>query len=308
MKNLIFVPTGHERLYDPDYDYSNHWMMRVPNRFYETHACVYNNFNIATDTCDRVSYNIGYKWELVYNFLQTMDLTSYTYIGFFDCDIVTDVANINKALQIAKTNHLMLFQMSMNPKYPTASFPYLTQDNTKNLVTVPTMEVMGPFIHTSLIPKLKEYMDFQLSIDPKKNIKYGWGLQLVLSIILNCKPVVIHSCSMLHKPYLQPWQTYDYDDAFEEIVYARNVVLPQYIKQKYNKKFAYVTNTLEVEKIFRRSITKIRHPVYGVGQCIRYNEDHRGLTLSYDFCFNEKTETIKYWDIVYKQYEVGTDI
>lgn len=295
MKNFVFAAIGMPIQFDSDYDSDNHWRFIKPNRLYHTNITVYNDIAVEPNTYDQLSHKKGFKWQLVTNFLRDFDHTQYEYIGFFDQDIVTDIQNLNTAFQVAKSLEIMFFQLSLNPKNPTPSLPHLTQKTKFAARRIPYVEGMAPIFHTSLIPLLKQLLNFY-------EFKIGWGLDVILPSVLKTKPFVIDKVSMLHKPIDQSKPSvYNSHNAFNEYVETVDIVYPKFMKIHYGEDAVLYPGegtVLEQNCMQRERVVAVDHPLYGRGKCIKYNKDSRGLTLSYDIQFQDQTRTLSFFDIV----------
>ncbi len=241
MNNLIFCPVGIPLSFHRDYDRENHWRYTKDSRMYETVIYQYKDFDIEPNSYDKLEKHKGWKWEIAKEFLKTLDYTKYEYIGFFDDDLVTDIQSINRALTIAKNNDIKLFQMSLNndsEKQHLVTF----QDPSLSYSITNFNEGMGPFIHSSLIPKVIKFWDYH-------EIKSGWGFDVVLSSILRAKTAVMHEVSMHHVPKHNPY--YDKREAFEEMYHIMNVVYPRYMKDVYGVTVGPYT---EAQKVYEFTI------------------------------------------------------
>ena len=226
MNNVIFCPVGIPLNYHDAYDKDNHWRkVNGIQRNYKTIVYQYKDFDIEPNTYDRLEKRTGWKWEIVKEFLKTLDYTKYEYIGFFDDDLITDIQSINRALIIAKNNDIQLFQMSLNEDSEKQHF-VTYQDRGISYSITNFVEGMGPFIHSSLIPKVIKFLEYH-------DVKSGWGFDIVLSSILKAKTAVIHEVSMHHVPKHNPY--YDKSAAFAEMYDIMNNVYPKFMKGYYNE-------------------------------------------------------------------------
>jgi hypothetical protein len=225
MKSLIFSAVGIPMNFHEDYDASNHWRYIKDTRMYETAVYQYKNFDIEANSYDFLTRDTGWKWKMAKNFVDTYDYTDYEYIGFLDDDLVTDIQSINRALEIARENHIKLFQMSLNndsEKQHEVTF----NDPLMKYTVTNFVEGMGPFIHSSLMPIVMEFWKYH-------EIKSGWGFDIVLPAILKAKTAVIHEVSMHHVPKHNPY--YDKAAAFEEMYHIMNNVYPKFMKEYYGE-------------------------------------------------------------------------
>ncbi len=235
MSNLIFSPVGMDLGFHTAYDNDNHWRYTTDKRNYKTVVYQYNDHEIDPNTYDHIEKHSGFKWSLVKHFLQNYDWSSYEYVGFFDDDLVTDVWNINRALEIAKKNDIKIFQLSTIAGSD-SSHRILHQDNSYNYTVTNFVEGMGPFIHTSLLPNFLKFWDFH-------EVKSGYGFDMILSPMLLSRAAVMHEVSMFHpgKP-----SYYDKDDAHREMYEILYDVYPKYMKNVHNLDVGPYTSGFEM--------------------------------------------------------------
>lgn len=231
MNNLIFCPVGMDLGFHKAYDNENHWRYTTDKRNYKTVVYQYNDHEVREGTYDHIEKHSGYKWSLVKHFLQNYDWSSYEYIGFFDDDLITDVWNINRALEIAKKNDIKIFQLS-TILGSDSSHGILHQDMFYSYTVTNFVEGMGPFIHSSLIPKFLKFWDFH-------EVKSGYGFDMIISPMLLCKAAVMHEVSMFHpsKP-----SYYDRQEAHREMYDVLYNVYPRYMKEVNNFEVGPYTN------------------------------------------------------------------
>ena len=259
MKSAIFVPVGIPVYNNPDlYDKDNHWRYTKPERQYETYVYQYKDeIEIEPGTYDYLVKAKGFKWELAYQFLKSIDYTQYEYIGFFDDDMITDIESINHAIDLAREQEVKLFQLSV---HPTSEYTHTVVGNDPSKIFTLTNfnEGMGPFVHTSLIPAFLEFYDFHIC-------KSGYGLDLIMSTMLKEKAMIVHDRTMFHPPasfYGYVPSYYDRSEAEQEMMYILDEVYPKYMKFKYN----------EDTGSFKRQFI-----IYGY----KDNPDHQGEILIY---------------------------
>lgn len=230
-KSLIFCAVGNPVGFFPEaYDSFNHWRFTKPERLYETVVYQYKDLNIEPFTYDYKYEHKGFKWQIAKHFLNTFSYQNYEYIAFFDDDVITDIANVNKAIEIARENNFKLFQMSMY-KGSESSHPILHQDNSLIYSRTNFIEGMGCFFHISLIPVL-------LDIWKLHEFKTGWGLDVLFSPITKEQGAVLHEVSMYHPPSNYSGYTpsyYNTNEAFDEMRHVLANVYPQFMKNRYNE-------------------------------------------------------------------------
>jgi len=224
MNNIIFVPVGNPIAFHDEYDKDNHWRYTKDTRNYQTIVYSYNDYHIPEDTYDILVKDKGFKWDMARHFMETYDFRDYDYIGFWDDDLVTDIQSINRGLEIAQKNDIKVWQLS-TVAGSASSHRILHQDKQNSYTLTNFNEGMGPFFHSSLIPKLLKFFDFH-------EVKSGWGFDWVFSGITKEKCGVIHECSMYH-PDKPP--SYDRGEASREMSNIINTVYPKYMKDVYNE-------------------------------------------------------------------------
>jgi hypothetical protein len=228
MSNVVFVPVGRNLQFHPDYNREQHWRYTLPNRDYKTVICSYNSFEPEPNTYDSRMYGQGFKWQLVKKFLTEYDYTQHEYIGLFDDDVVTDIENINTAIDVMKQADAKLCQLSIH-RESESSHPILFTRPGVKYVTQTFNEGMCQFVHKSVVPGLLELMDFY-------EFKIGWGFDMILSSALKAKCIVVHTASAYH-----PHQDdrggayYDREQAFAEMSDVLHRVYPQFMKHKYGE-------------------------------------------------------------------------
>jgi hypothetical protein len=241
MSNIIFCPAGIPLNFHDAYDKMNHWRYTKETRNYRTVVCQYNDYVPDTNTYDFLVKKSGYKWDLVKHFLELFDYAKYEYIGFWDDDLVTDIQNVNRALQIASEKNIKLFQLSTIAGSD-STHRILHQRPELKYTLTNFNEGMGQFIHSSLIPIILEFFECH-------DVKSGWGFDLIISAITKEKCGVIHETSMYH-PGKQSY--YDKSEAFEEMYHILNNVYPEFMKKYYNEEVeCYKESQTEYEMTFR---------------------------------------------------------
>lgn len=222
-KSLIICPVGNPVPKLDDFDNENHWRWCDDGRLYETFVVSYNNFLPNGRTYDKFYTIQGMKWAIAKKLLKTFDYTQYEYIGFLDDDLLITRDAINKSLQIASALEAKMFQLSVD-KDSDCSYNILYQNPDLMFSETNFIEVMAPFIHTSILPTIEKFWD-------KYDINTGWGLDSVLCNIVGEKALVIHNHCMIHPKK----QVSDYDKAsatneWHEALYR---FYPQFMKEEY---------------------------------------------------------------------------
>jgi len=238
MNNLIICPVGNALTFDDRFDKENHWRYTKDNRLYETLVFQYSDYEPEQNTYDRLIKKSGFKWSLVKELFKDFDYSKYEYIGFFDDDLITDIQNVNRTLQLAKEKDLKIFQMSVTQD--SDMFYGILKNKTGVKYTVTNFnEVMGPFIHTSLIPLCVELWE-------KYDIYTGWGFDKVLCDLTQTDASVIH-CSQMYHP--KRYGNYDKTKAFVEMDNLLQNVFPKFMKDKYKRDWTFVDNQFEKKVI-----------------------------------------------------------
>jgi len=238
-KNLIICPVGNPLSFDDRFDKENHWRFCNKNRLYETAVFAYSDFLPEPNTCDILIKDKGFKWSLSKKYIESFEYQNYEYIGFLDDDLITDIHNVNLALTIAQQNNLKIFQLSLT--HDSDVFYSILKNKPELKYTITNFnEVMGLFIHSSLIPTVLEFWD-------KYDIYCGWGFDKVLCDITKTDAAVIHSSQMYHPK--KEISMYDKTGAFKEMDLVLNEITPKFIKDKYNEEWSFVDRQYEKEMI-----------------------------------------------------------
>jgi hypothetical protein len=236
MRNLIFCPVGSPLTFDDRFDKENHWRYTKPNRLYETFVIQYDSFEPEINTYDMVTQQTGFKWSMAKKLLPIIDYEKYDYIGFMDDDLITDIDNMNRAFTIAKEKDLKLFQLSVTNDSD-MFWPILLNKPGIKYTKTNFIEVMGPVIHTSLIPLCMELWN-------KYDFYSGWGFDKVLSDLTKEDTAVIH-CSQMYHPKKE--SSYDKSNAFAEMDKLLGDVFPKFMQEKYNETWSFKESQIEKE-------------------------------------------------------------
>lgn len=228
MSNLIICPVGSPLTFDSRFDRDNHWRFTKSNRLYETLVFQYSDFKPEDNTYDNLIEQKGFKWNLSKEYLQKVDYSKYEYIGFFDDDLITDISNINNALTLAKEREFKIFQLSVTQD--SDMFYQILKNKPGIKYTITNFnEVMGIFIHSSLIPLCIELWN-------EYDIFSGWGFDKVICDLTKQDAAVIHSSQMYHP---KREGNYDKSKAFKEMYLLLDNVFPKFMKMKYNEDWSF---------------------------------------------------------------------
>jgi hypothetical protein len=236
MRNLVFCPVGNPLTFDNRFDKENHWRYTKPNRLYETFVVQYDKFIPEEGTYDALSQQKGFKWNLAKELLEKIGYQKYEYIAFFDDDLITDIDNLNRAFTLAKERNLKLFQLSVTEDSD-IFYPILKHRNDAKYTKTNFIEVMGPVIHSSLIPVCMELWN-------KYDIYSGWGFDKILCDLTKEDAAVIH-CSQMYHP--KKTSSYDKSAAFAEMDKLLYDVFPKFMKDKYNEDWSFKESQTEKE-------------------------------------------------------------
>lgn len=230
MKNkdtLIICPVKSTDIkFHNNYDKDNHWISSQ-NKFYDLMALRYNDEDINESNFDFIIKSKGQKWIMVREAMKNFDFMKYKYIGIFDDDIITDIWNIEKALNIAKYYGLSAFQLSLLPE---STFDHIQTVQNKNYDFTETsfIEIMMPFFRIDKFQKLlyflKEYPELNL----------GYGIDFAFRDIIEGNTYVIHSATAYH-----PQRKSSIDNrinlGMEEMDRFFKIYYPKIIKKLYNR-------------------------------------------------------------------------
>lgn len=241
MRSLIICPVGNPLTFDTRFDKENHWRYTSQNRLYDTLIYQYNEYEPEENTYDVKIKKKGFKWALAKEYLETADISQYEYIGFFDDDLITDMQNINGALELAHDRNLKIFQLSVTNDSD-IFYPILRNNPALSYATTNFVEVMGPFIHTSLISLCVELWS-------KYDIYTGWGFDKVLCDLTKENAAVIHKYSMYHP---KKESSYDKTNAFSEMNKLLSDVFPKFMKSKYGEEWSFKEDQKNIELFFSK--------------------------------------------------------
>jgi hypothetical protein len=238
MRNLVFCPVGNPLTFDARFDKDNHWRYTKDNRNYETFVIQYSGFKPEDGTYDGLAEQRGFKWNLAKEYLEKLDYKKYEYIAFFDDDLITDIQNLNRSFELAKERNLKVFQLSVTNDSD-VFYPILRNQPGVKYTKTNFIEVMGPVIHTSLIPLCLELWN-------KYDIYSGWGFDKVLCDLTKEDAAVIH-CSQMYHPKKD--SSYDKSNAFAEMDKLLLDVFPKFMKEHYNEEWNFTESQVEKELI-----------------------------------------------------------
>jgi hypothetical protein len=153
-----------------------------------------------------------------------------------DDDVVTDIQTMNRAITIAREKQFKIFQLSMTDDSDCFWKILKNKPQVKYAVTN-FVEVMGPFIHSSLIPICMELWD-------EYDIYTGWGFDKVICELTKTDAAVIHDCQMYHP---KRTSTYQRHRGFSEMDFLTSHVMPRFMKKKYNEDWSFVERYIEKE-------------------------------------------------------------
>lgn len=238
MRNLIICPVGNPLTFDSRFSAEEHWRYNSPKRLWETVVFQYSDFEPEVGTYDTLIKQKGFKWSLSKEYLENINYAEYDYVGFMDDDLITDVDNLNRTLTVAHENNLKLFQLSVTTDSD-MFWPILINKENVRYTKTNFIEVMGPFIHTSLLPICQELWK-------KFDIYSGWGFDKVLCDLTKTDAAVIH-CSQMYHPKKE--SSYDKSKAFAEMDELLYNVFPKFMKTKYNEDWSFKESQIEKEII-----------------------------------------------------------
>ena len=236
MRNLVFCPVGSPLTFDDRFDKENHWRYTKPHRLYETFVVQYGSFVPEGGTYDALTQQRGFKWNLARDLLDKIGYQKYEYIAFLDDDLITDIDNLNRAFTLAKEKNLKAFQLSVTDDSD-VFYPILRNNSDYKYTKTNFIEVMGPVIHTSLIPLCMELWN-------KYDIYSGWGFDKILCDLIKEDAAVIHCSQMFHP---KKYSSYDKSAAFAEMDKLLFDVFPKFMKEKYNEDWTFKESQIEKE-------------------------------------------------------------
>ena len=225
--SLIICPSGNPIPTMESFDSKAHWRNLSPHynpsRKYVTHIVSYNEFEHDKSSYDSISHMKGMKWSIAKELLKTLDYSQYEYIGFIDDDLLITQEAINKSLMLAHSLESKIFQLSLDPSSDCA-YHILYQNPNLLFSETNFVEIMAPFIHTSIIPTIQKFWD-------KYDIDTGWGFDFGLCNIVNENALVIHNHSMIHPK--KPASDYDKTTAAMEQHLVASRIYPEFMQEQY---------------------------------------------------------------------------
>jgi len=228
MKSLIICPVGNPITFDDRFEKNNHWRYCKDNSLYDIMVVQYGNFEPEKNTYNFLLKEKGQKWELMKKIVSAIEYENYEYIGFFDDDLIVDSFSIDESLKFAKEKDIKIFQLSMT-KESDVFYPILRNDKDLKYAKTNFIEIMGPFIHKSLIPICLELWN-------KYDIVTGWGFDKILCDLTKTDAFVFHQYSMYHP---KKESAYDKTKAFTEMDELLFNIFPKFMKEKYNENWEF---------------------------------------------------------------------
>ncbi|CAB5221586.1 hypothetical protein UFOVP245_196 [uncultured Caudovirales phage] len=192
--NLIIVPVGAPidkfiKMHNMDFDVNNHWRNTNNERNYDILAIQYGDFAPEDGTYDQLVKIKGSKWKLLKQ-LPDIDFNQWSYIGFFDDDVVVHAADVCASFDFANSKSIGAFQMSVDSNSE-SSYPILRQNPDLIWSETNFIEIMCPCFTSKNFYKL---LDFLSAYD----VDWGWGLDYIFSDLFDCNLGVLHFISMFH--------------------------------------------------------------------------------------------------------------
>ena len=215
-------------VYDDAYDMQNHWRYTKKERDYKVLLVIYNDFEPEPGTYDFIIRQKGLKWNLIPDICKMFNWEDYDYIGCFDDDYVTDIASINKSLELARRFDFRLFQQSL---ISWTVHPCLEQNKEYSFTETNFIELGVPFFRNDIFRKLLRFLaDYRYE-------KSDWGIDKVLCYYLQATAHVIHEVSIKHmRPDVS---SYSKEDGFREMHYLMTDFFPKYMKEKFDMDYQY---------------------------------------------------------------------
>lgn len=211
MRTLIIVPSvkrlsapdwlfDMNRQYDVlyvDYEASGHYKDYFPKSHSDWVHPQFSTLNIQ-----------GQKWAIVKVLLNDHYdvLDTYDQIGFWDDDLEANCEDINYSLVMAEMVGAKMWQMALTQESD-CYYSILRENPAASLYRTNFIEIMAPFYHVSLLPRLKMLLNMY-------DVSTGWGLDIVAPYLFDTKPVVIHSKAITHPK--KENSAYDKDAAVAE--------------------------------------------------------------------------------------------
>jgi hypothetical protein len=223
---LIITAIGKDPNLDSRYDKNNHWLIS-DKKEYDTMAFIYNDYKAENLNLDFLFRAKGQKWNLLKQLYKNIDISKYKYIGYIDDDYISDVWNLNRALEIAKKFNFKIFQCSLTHDSD-LSYPILFQDKECSFSQTSFIECAAPIFR-------KDAFDLLIKLIDSYDIHTGWGTDIIYSDLFEYFPYVIHESSFYHPKKNQKLKSYEDDFASKECSFLLNEHYEKFCKNFLNK-------------------------------------------------------------------------
>jgi len=223
-KALIICPVGINMVFDDAYDKDNHWRYTKSFRRYETLLVVYNDFVPEPGTYDYIIRKPrSRKWNSLNEICRQFNWQDYDYIGCWDDDYATDIASVNRSIELARQFDFRLFQQSM---ISWTVYPCLEQNKDWVFSETNFTELGVPFYRNDIFRKVLKFFDDY----DKEGLKTTWGMDKVMCAYLQHTAHIIHEVSAKHmRPEVS---TYSKELGFKEMEYVMTKWFPRYMRAR----------------------------------------------------------------------------
>jgi len=221
-KNCVISAVGQSSLH-------REWIKETTD--FDLHIIIYDNsFNKFYNDTDFISYQKGYKFQLVYDYLikHPYYLEKYEYFFIPDDDILIDAANISKIFQSMQEQKLEIAQPALSDSYYT--YEHTIKQKDVMLRYTNFVEMMTPCLSRNALKKV--LFTFNDNI-------IGWGIDFHWSVLISFTGKEMAIIDDVHCVHTRPVKSNT----------QRNVDKLQYYLQKYNL-------SREIKEYGQISITK----------------------------------------------------
>ncbi len=197
-KNCVISAVGKDSLH-------REWMKENPD--FDLHLIIYDNsYNKFYNDTDFITYQKGYKFKLIYNYLQDHPeyLERYDYFFMPDDDILIDTVNISKLFRRMQEWNLQIAQPALSGSYYT--YEHTLRDRFCALRYTNFVEMMLPCFSRKALKKI--LMTFTEG-------RIGWGIEFHWSQLIGFKDHEMAIIDELKAVHTRPIQSYNRQNADE---------------------------------------------------------------------------------------------
>ncbi len=236
-KNCIISAVGKNSIH-------REWIKNTPD--FDLHLIVYDNsYNKFNNDTDFITYSKGYKFKLVYNYLQNHPeyIEKYNYFFIPDDDIQMDTQNISKFFQLMEKYNLQIAQPGISNSY--YSYEHTLRDKLCLLRYTNFVEIMLPCFSRDALKKVLPTFNENDS---------AWGIENHWPLLINSTGKDIAIIDQLYAVHTRPIQSYNTKNLNELNEYVkkyklnRNIIENGFIESKSIKQSESLTTDRTIYK------------------------------------------------------------